>query len=44
MILKVPGTIIREEFNFLINPLHPDFKKLTIGKPQNSVFDPRVKT
>jgi RES domain-containing protein len=26
---KVPSTIIREEFNYLINPLHPDFKKLT---------------
>jgi len=27
---KVPSTIIREEFNYLINPLHPDFKKLSI--------------
>jgi hypothetical protein len=26
----VPSTIIREEFNYLINPLHPDLKKLSI--------------
>lgn len=42
MILKVPGTFIREEFNYLINPLHPDFNKLAIGNPQQFVFDPRV--
>jgi len=28
VLLKVPSTIIREEFNYLINPLHPDFIKL----------------
>lgn len=42
VVLKVPSTIIREEFNYLINPLHPDFDKLTIGNPQQFVFDPRV--
>jgi len=41
---KVPSTIIREEFNYLINPLHPDFTKLSIGNPQKFVFDPRIKT
>lgn len=43
VIFKVPSTIIREEFNCLINPLHPDIKKLSIGKPQPFVFDPRTK-
>lgn len=41
VILKVPSTVIREEFNYLINPLHPDFKKLSIGAPEKFVFDPR---
>ena len=43
-IYKVPSTIIREEFNYLINPLHPDFKKLSIGNAQKFAFDPRMKT
>ena len=34
VLYKVPSTIIREEFNYLINPLHPDVKKLTIGSAQ----------
>jgi RES domain-containing protein len=43
VILKVPSTVIREEFNYLINPVHPDFKNLLIGNPQTVVFDPRIK-
>jgi RES domain-containing protein len=43
VVLKVPSTVIREEFNYLINPAHPDFKKLSIGSPAKFVFDPRVK-
>lgn len=43
VILKVPSTIIREEFNYLINPVHPDFKKLSFGSPNQFTFDPRIK-
>jgi len=43
VVLKVPSTVIREEFNYLINPQHPDFKKLSIGTPERFVFDPRIK-
>ena len=43
VLLKVPSTIIREEFNYLINPLHPDFIKLSIGSAQKFIFDPRIK-
>ena len=43
VILKVPSTVIREEFNYLINPQHPDFKKLSIGSPEKFIFDPRIK-
>ena len=43
VLYKVPSTIIREEFNYLINPLHPDFKKLSIGDAQKFTFDPRIK-
>lgn len=44
VILKVPSTVIRNEFNYLINPLHTDFKKLSFGNPQRFVFDPRIKS
>ena len=44
VLYKVPSTIIREESNYLINPLHPDFKKLTIESAQKFAFDPRIKT
>jgi RES domain-containing protein len=43
ILYKVPSTIIREEFNYLINPLHPDVKKLSIGNAQKFAFDPRIK-
>jgi RES domain-containing protein len=43
VLYKVPSTIIREEFNYLINPLHPDFKKLSIGDAEKFAFDPRIK-
>ena len=29
-ILKVPSAVIQEEHNFIINPLHADFKKIKI--------------
>jgi RES domain-containing protein len=32
MVLKVPSTVVKEEFNYLINPAHPDFHKLSKGK------------
>ena len=43
VILKVPSTVVGEEFNYLINPVHPDFKKFSIGTPEKVVFDPRIK-
>jgi RES domain-containing protein len=43
VVLKVPSTVIREEFNYLINPAHPNFKKLSIGSPVKFVFDARIK-
>lgn len=41
-VLKVPSTIIPEEHHYLINPDHPDFRKMTIGTPERFLFDPRL--
>ena len=41
LVLQVPSIVIRPESNFLINPAHPDFGRLTISKPERFLFDPR---
>jgi RES domain-containing protein len=41
-ILCVPSVVIPQEFNYLINPTNPDFKKITIGDPQPLRLDPRL--
>ena len=41
-ILALPSVIISGESNYLLNPAHPDFKKIAIGKPEKFTFDPRL--
>jgi RES domain-containing protein len=41
-VLRVPSAIVTGEFNFLLNPRHPDFSKLKIGQPQSFFIDPRL--
>ncbi len=41
-VLRVPSTIIPTEFNYLFNPLHPDFRKLRIGAATPFNFDSRL--
>lgn len=41
-ILQVPSVIISGEWNYLLNPAHPDFKKIRIGKPEPFTFDRRL--
>ena len=43
-VLAVPSIIIPEELNFLLNPAHPDFKRISVGKPEDFTFDPRLLT
>lgn len=42
VVLKVPSVVIPEEYNYLLNPNHPDFGKITIGSPIKYRFDPRL--
>lgn len=41
-VLKVPSVVVPEEFNYLLNPNHTDFAKITIGPPIIYRFDPRL--
>jgi hypothetical protein len=35
-VLKVPSAVVVEEWNYLLNPQHADFKKLALGRPKRS--------
>ena len=40
--LFVPSAIVPVEHNVLLNPAHPDFKRLAIGSPQRIAVDSRL--
>jgi RES domain-containing protein len=41
-VLAVPSAVIPAELNYLLNPLHPDFRRISIGKPQKFETDLRL--
>jgi RES domain-containing protein len=41
-VLAVPGVIVSEERNYVLNPNHPRFPKIQIGSPVVCSFDPRL--
>ncbi len=42
VVLRVPSVLVPSEWNYLINPQHPDFKRLAIGPKQRIKFDSRL--
>ncbi|MBL0146376.1 MAG: RES family NAD+ phosphorylase [Chitinophagaceae bacterium] len=40
-ILKVPSVIIKNEVNYILNPQHPDFKKIKLTGTEDFIFDAR---
>jgi RES domain-containing protein len=41
-VLAVPSAISPDDRNFLLNPDHPDFKRIRIAAPIDYQFDPRL--
>ncbi len=41
-VLRVPSIVVPDEYNYLLNPTHPDFSQIKIGKPTIYYFDPRL--
>lgn len=41
-VLQVPSVIIPGEFNYLLNPEHPDFGAINATRPKPFSFDPRL--
>ena len=44
LLVKVPSAVVQEEYNYLANPLHPDFKKIRITKIKSFRPDERLFT
>jgi RES domain-containing protein len=42
LLLRVPSAVVPGEFNFLINPAHPDMKFVKIASVEDLVFDNRL--
>lgn len=40
--LELPSAIVPGESNYLLNPIHPDFKACAIRPPEPFSFDPRL--
>lgn len=41
-VLAVPSVVIPGELNYLLNPVHSDFRRIKIGKPQKFETDLRL--
>lgn len=41
-VLRVPSAVVAGEFNYLLNPLHPDFSRLVIHGPERFSIDRRL--
>jgi len=42
-IIKIPSTIIHQEYNYMLNPEHPDSKSFKIIGIEDFVYDVRIK-
>ncbi|OIN60909.1 RES family NAD+ phosphorylase [Arsenicibacter rosenii] len=42
-VLRVPSAIVTQEWNYLLNPIHPDFSKIRLIRTEPFIFDPRIK-
>ena len=42
VVMRVPSAVIQGEFNYLLNPLHADFKLIRASMPEPFTFDQRL--
>lgn len=42
-VLRVPSVVVPAEWNFVVNPRHPDFAALDIGSPEKLDVDGRLR-
>jgi RES domain-containing protein len=42
-VLCVPSAVIPMEWNYLLNPVHPDFSRIRVHAPKPFEFDSRMR-
>lgn len=42
--IQIPSTVVPEEYNYLINPSHPEINKVRVVEIKDCVYDVRIKT
>lgn len=42
LVMKVPSAAVQGEYNYLLNPKHPDFSKVKVKKVEKFSFDERL--
>ena len=41
-VIRVPSVVVPIEYNFLMNPMHPEFSEIKINETENISFDARL--
>jgi RES domain-containing protein len=41
-VLKVPSATVQSEWNYLLNPRHPDFRRIQVNQPEVYILDSRL--
>jgi RES domain-containing protein len=41
-VLRVPSAVFADEWNYVLNPTHPDFPRIKFHKPKRLRIDPRL--
>lgn len=41
-VLMVPSVVAREEYNVVVNPMHPDAARIQVGPPRPVIWDTRL--
>ncbi len=42
VVLQVPSVVVPQEYNYILNPEHPDFEALAVGPIVDYRFDERL--
>lgn len=42
-VLAVPSAVVPPETNYLLNPAHPEFRRISVGRPEAFSLDPRTR-
>ena len=41
-VLRVPSSVVMQEYNYILNPAHKDFNKISIESPKKLIIDSRI--